>query len=385
MPLIHRIEDLQFLCFMLVFGIMAVQARGNRTIWFVWASYLLASLVAIIDFSSVQPLPILANCSILTLLILRYAVLTAGFASFTGRSSSLNRASLGVIAVAAGLFVLAKFGVRPATVLALYYAALAFQLLIACLILLDSDEDSTRTPRWLLAFLFFLSLAYRLDQMAFVLSRRTPHDLWLRDEGLFLNSTILGCLLPFAVVWMMNARDHRILLEQSLLDPLTLLLNRRGLAEAAGRKLARYNRHRQNFAVAVADLDHFKSLNDTHGHAFGDEVLAATAQLMRREMRRADIISRSGGEEFVLLLPVTNSAEMQAVLDRVRLLVEQQSLKAPDGLAQRVTVSIGVTNTCSRPALNWAILLNEADAALYEAKQTGRNRLVCSSAGRPLS
>jgi diguanylate cyclase (GGDEF)-like protein len=323
-----------------------------------------------------QPLTLFTNSFILSILSLRYAVLAAGIANFTGRARSLAILCFSAVAVTFGMLILGKAGVPAPVVLSLYYLVLFLQLLLICIILIRSQEESTRLPRWILALLFLLSAAYRLNQMAFVLSRRTPHDIWLRDQGLFLNATILGCLLPFTIVWMMNARDHATLLNQSLFDPLTNLLNRRGLAGEALRELARYERNRSDFAVAVGDIDHFKALNDTYGHSFGDEVLVMMARLLREQMRQVDIVARTGGEEFVLLLPLTNEHEMVPSLERLRLLLEKQTVTTESGTAAGITISIGVTNTRGRRGLSWAQLQKEADAALYEAKHSGRNRTV---------
>jgi hypothetical protein len=196
-----------------------------------------------VDGAVAQPLTLLTNCCILSL---RYAVLAAGIASFTGRARWLVFLCFGIVAVTCGMLVMSHTGVSAPVVPSLYYVVLAVQLLLICVILIRSREASTRVPRWLLALLFLLSAAYRLNQMMFVLSRRTPHDIWMRDQGLFLNSTILGCLPTFTIVWMMNARDHAILPKQSLVDPLTNLLNRRGLPEAANRELMRYTRGLQD-------------------------------------------------------------------------------------------------------------------------------------------
>lgn len=376
MPLTHRIEDLQFVCFAVVFGIMTFRSRSDRTIRYVWCSYLLATLVAIADACARQPLSLLANSFILALLILRYAVLAAGIANFTGRDRNLAWTCFAIAGASFAMIGLGVIAVPASVALSFYYIALAVILLLTSLILTGSREVSTRIPRWLLACLFIFSAAHRLNLMSFILSARTPRELWMRDQVSFLNATIFGTLLPFTVVWMMNARDHAILLEQSTVDPLTNLLNRRGLADAATRELARFQRTRQDFAVAVCDLDFFKSLNDTHGHAFGDEVLQQAAHVLRDELRQSDIVARSGGEEFVLLLPLTMATEMLTLLDRVRTQLERRTMMLSSSEEVGVTISIGVTNTRGRTGVTWAELQKEADAALYQAKHTGRNR-VC--------
>lgn len=385
MPILHQIEDLQFLCFAVVFGIMFFQGHRGRTIGYVWCSYLLTCLVAVIDLSVSQPLTLLANALILSILSLRYAVLAGGLASFTGRSRQVAVISFTLAAVSCLMLLAAAAGLPRNTLLACFYAVLSAQMLVIGVILVLSAEDATRIPRRLLALLFLLSGAYRVNQMVFVLSSKTPHDIWMRDIGVFLNSTILGCLLPFTIVWMMNARDHAVLLQQSLIDPLTGLLNRRGLADAATRELLRYERERKDFAVAVCDIDHFKALNDAHGHAFGDEVLAATARLLRDELRQIDVVARTGGEEFLLMLPLIEGGSVLPLLERLRARLAREEFIAPGDVAVRTTVSIGVTTSAGRDGILWRDLEHEADTALYQAKQSGRNRVVNAVADAMLS
>lgn len=370
--IIHYVEDLQFACFALVFSIMALQSRRDRTIRFVCCSYLLATLVSIIDVTLPHPYSPLTNASILTVLSLRYAVLAAGLVYFTRNSEWASKVSFvlaGVSLLLTGLSFTSLAGPRQ---LAVYYFVLAWQQALLVLVVMRSNESSTRIPRVLLAFLFLLSVGYRLNQLHFVLSHKTAQDLWLRNLGLFINGTVLSGLLPFTIVWMMNARDHANLLQQSLLDPLTGLLNRRGLNEAADRELKRYTRSQQEFAVAVADIDHFKKLNDQYGHAFGDEVLVDFSVICQSELRSYDISGRSGGEEFLLLLPITSPDAAMTVLERIRRRFEASTPLGSDPN----TVSIGVTSTRGRANVTWAQLQKEADKAMYHAKHLGRNRTI---------
>lgn len=144
-------------------------------------------------------------------------------------------------------------------------------------------------------------------------------------------------------------------------DPLTGCLNRRGFEEAVPPN--------PGGAVMYLDLDHFKRVNDVHGHDVGDAVLKAVADLMRRELRSVDILARFGGEEFVIWLP---NAERDArqVADRLRVAVADTVRAKTD----RVTASFGVAEGDGRQSVQQ--LLKAADAALYEAKTSGRNRVV---------
>jgi diguanylate cyclase (GGDEF)-like protein len=165
------------------------------------------------------------------------------------------------------------------------------------------------------------------------------------------------------------------LMQQSILDPLTRVLNRRGLEQGLERELARFRRYGDNLTVAMMDLDHFKRLNDTYGHAAGDTVLVGVATLLGGLLRETDVVGRFGGEEFVLLLPHTDAAEAERILeDLCRALREY-----PDILPSAttcVTASFGATTTHGRRSVAAVELLQEADIALYRAKENGRNQ-VC--------
>jgi len=128
------------------------------------------------------------------------------------------------------------------------------------------------------------------------------------------------------------------------------------------------------------DLDHFKSINDTYGHPAGDAVLCAFVDLARDHLRSCDVIARTGGEEFVLLLPNMNAAEAAQVADRLRHSFEQMRVHY-DGRMIVATASFGVTERQRGESL--AMMMKRADALLYRAKSEGRNRVVLEDAALP--
>lgn len=154
-------------------------------------------------------------------------------------------------------------------------------------------------------------------------------------------------------------------------DPLTGLGNRRHLARRVDELLPAAARARQPLALAVIDLDHFKQINDVHGHAVGDLVLGGFAQLLRENTRGDDVLVRHGGEEFVVVLPDTLPERAREVCERLREQIAQHAWpQTPAGL--EVTVSIGVA---SAPAYDALELMRRADLALYTAKRDGRNQV----------
>lgn len=171
------------------------------------------------------------------------------------------------------------------------------------------------------------------------------------------------------------ASKNEILEKLALTDALTGLANRRALQEALESELARLRRHGRPASLLFLDLDHFKLVNDTHGHAVGDEVLAGFAHVLRRGCRGGDLAARMGGEEFAVLLPGTGRGPAALVAERVRRATEAHTLGRTVRVA--VTVSVGVASTEGLPEPHLAAdLLRKADAALYRAKSEGRNRVA---------
>lgn len=156
-------------------------------------------------------------------------------------------------------------------------------------------------------------------------------------------------------------------------DGLTGLLNRRHFMVTADSELQRAQRYRRPVTIGMADLDLFKKLNDTYGHAAGDTVLRAFASLIRGALRQSDLVCRYGGEEFAFVFPEITLAEAAKLAERFRSTCADHDIRLSDGQVVRVTFSMGLADA-SECTLESA--LNRADEALYEAKRQGRNRVV---------
>lgn len=169
-----------------------------------------------------------------------------------------------------------------------------------------------------------------------------------------------------------SANDQ--LLALSRVDALTGLYNRRFLDERLHEELRRANRLRSGLAVLLIDVDHFKQLNDSHGHQVGDLCLQALARQMSASVRAGDVVARFGGEEFVVLVPDINAAGALTLAEKLRQHLASTRIQAA-GVALQVTVSIGVCWRQSEGQLSAAPLVAAADKALYQAKQAGRNRV----------
>lgn len=168
--------------------------------------------------------------------------------------------------------------------------------------------------------------------------------------------------------------SQQALLHQATHDPLTGLLNRRAALDALGRELARLARHGGGVAVGMCDIDYFKRINDSCGHQVGDEVLCWVSRFMQEKFREYDVITRFGGEEFLLILPFKAGEPVTEVFDRFRRLIAETPMHTAMGAELHVTVSIGVTFATPKSGMD--SLLSEADVALYQAKAAGRNCVV---------
>ena len=157
-------------------------------------------------------------------------------------------------------------------------------------------------------------------------------------------------------------------------DGLTGLYNRRHFLELCERELRRFNRYSGEIAMLVLDADHFKTINDTHGHDVGDRVLQVISRLCHAQVREADIVARMGGEEFAILLPNTGFSAAREIAERLRAAIAETALPLPDGQMLRFTTSIGGCAFARRQPTVEA-LLKTADQALYAAKRNGRNRV----------
>jgi diguanylate cyclase (GGDEF)-like protein len=167
-----------------------------------------------------------------------------------------------------------------------------------------------------------------------------------------------------------NARLERL----AVTDGLTGLFNHRRFQEALHSELLRCERHKRPLGVLMLDVDFFKKVNDTMGHPAGDELLRRLAEVLSKDLRQTDLISRYGGEEFAVLLPETTKSEALQVAERMREAVEQR-VNENGTWGQQVTVSVGVATFPEDGATAEAVL-EAADQALYVAKRQGRNRVV---------
>lgn len=232
---------------------------------------------------------------------------------------------------------------------------------------------------WKRSALFGLATSASLVVLAFLPSP-LAHQLFISATLPAMATNFLGALL---LSDLLEREQYRISIQRALeneasVDPLTRLPNRRVLQREGDRCSKEAGTRRIPFSIIMLDIDHFKKINDSCGHSFGDTVLARVADVIRQTVRKTDIAARYGGEEIVVLLPNTDARAAATVAEKIRRDIET-TLLTFDNNTINVTVSIGVA--CSdEPATDFKYVLEAADKALYRAKAGGRNRVEQANA-----
>ncbi|WP_234085690.1 GGDEF domain-containing protein [Azonexus sp. R2A61] len=245
--------------------------------------------------------------------------------------------------------------------------------------LLSPRLQDNALSRRVLAWIFVGAAGFALLRlMLFVLPGMPPIDNVV-DSSNWINiaTPMVAGIMPVvgttAFLLMCSERLRRQWEHAASTDYLTGLANRRTLAEAGERRFREMRRGDQRLAVAVIDIDHFKSINDRHGHDTGDQALRHVAGTLERHCRNDELPGRQGGEEFVVVLSVSGPEEASQAGERLRQAVESQPFRVGD-ITMPVTVSIGIA--CQTPSdASFDQLLGRADSALYTAKDSGRNRV----------
>lgn len=197
-----------------------------------------------------------------------------------------------------------------------------------------------------------------------------PAWVWHHPAGAIFPLAMLAAMAVLSTALMGSDRAHR---SASIIDPLTSMLNRASLNTRAAELTAQAEIVQQPIGLLVGDLDSFKAINDTHGHAIGDAVLRDVAYRIRRELRAYDLAYRIGGEEFVVLMPGAGAVRSAEVAECLRKAVAAESVAGIN-----VTMSFGVA-AAPPGTFDYAMTFAAADAALYEAKARGRDQVVGAS------
>jgi diguanylate cyclase (GGDEF)-like protein len=197
------------------------------------------------------------------------------------------------------------------------------------------------------------------------------------DPSSVIQAGNILCMVLLAGIIVNKSRQTsqkaNILQSMATTDVLTGLINRRYFDRRIAEEVSRSKRHTSNLTLALFDIDHFKRINDTYGHTIGDKILKELGDLILANTRESDVSARYGGEEFALILPETTQVEASDLLERLRQLVESYTFNKDD-TPVIVTISVGIAQYDHEYTIEEFI--EQADAALYQAKRTGRNKVV---------
>jgi diguanylate cyclase (GGDEF)-like protein len=346
-------------------------ARDVYAIWDLSAALLLPPLYALLI-----PLPraVLTEWRIRRTLLHRRAYSTAAYGLAYAAASVVFRSAVPVLCGGG-----ASGGHAPAWIMLAAGCGLVSMAVQACLIL--PPVKATATPGTPLRSLV-------LGREA-VCNQVTELCLAVLTAFAAAHSAVaLVVALPLVIVLQRSLR-HASLAAAARTDAKTGLLNAGAWQREAAVEVTRADQARTPLAVAIADIDHFKAVNDTYGHLAGDAVLAAVSAAMQDLLRDCDLCGRFGGEEFALLLPRTTAAQALEIIERIRQGISQLAIPRDGTAAIRVTISIGVA-VPSQARHTLDDLLAAADHALYQAKRSGRDRVVIHAdtqvpqASRPL-
>lgn len=296
------------------------------------------------------------------------------------RPLSLQRQAVTVLAFGLSFHFLLQSG-APAQYRIILIAGTLFVIALRVLYQLHSNRDeSLRNPRRMMQVFFLISaIASLLRLIHYGFLHTDAGSLFEPTPVQVLNFlsyyiTVIGGGTAFML--MLSDLSYKELLLVASQDSLTGLRNRRSFMDAATRDLALANRHPRPLAMLMLDVDFFKSINDTRGHAAGDEVLRQLGTLLQAAMRESDLLGRYGGEEFCMLLVDVSLDDARRSAERLRQCIEEQPIYH-DAQRIAVTTSIGVAAWHAGQSLDQ--LLSEADHALYRAKAAGRNKVMASS------
>jgi diguanylate cyclase (GGDEF)-like protein len=308
-----------------------------------------------------------------------------GLNRFAGRPMFTRTAVAILLLMVAGTSYVTWVAPMPVLRMFIFSSALASTFLLQGPALLTLGRREGFTGVAVLAFVYavgFVILGGRIVFMA-VNGNLPSLDFSIRSletPGQFgqilvvIYTTVLVTLRAYGLILLSTNRVQTRLRQTATVDDLTGLPNRRAFEEEIRRITPRVRRQKITFGLAVMDIDHFKRINDTHGHAVGDAMLRHFANVVRKVLRDSDFLARTGGEEFVLIVADTSIAALHQAAERIRVALEHSPLELPSGpLAATISGGLAV----SQPGeSDYQALYAQADAALYSAKTAGRNRVA---------
>jgi diguanylate cyclase (GGDEF)-like protein len=267
--------------------------------------------------------------------------------------------------------------IHPSMVARIYIITLGtnLQATLTAVTLFRCHRPSLRYPACVAGWTLVSVSALHAVRLVITAFRPPSPDIMTPDPfqaAFMLMNCIIAAAVGMSLIWLALCAQREMLQTLAITDGLTGLLNRRAFEEALQRELAWAQRQHTATGILLIDLDFFKSINDTQGHAAGDEVIRRVSAVLQIGLRSSDAIARFGGEEFVMMLRDATLLQAQMIAERVR-----QRVETLDNLpgSVRITVSIGAAVSVGDDTIE--SLLKKADDALYRSKRSGRNAVTC--------
>jgi diguanylate cyclase (GGDEF)-like protein len=352
------------------------QYRETRAaLWWAGADFVLACGIVMLAVGSGADEPLILVTGI-TLMSVSSSLTWAGARSFDGHDVSPAFLALGNI-ICIGTQWLPSSALTPAvtallniSIMLVYYGAAALSIQLG-----RGEALRARLPVTVLLAVHALTIMIAVSaSLTMTLQPNHPPPVLSWSGLIHFEVLIFAIGTAIFLIVMMKERNEGRLLATSHTDALTGVENRRGFFLKAERIIARCRRDGSSIAVVAFDLDRFKAINDTGGHATGDRVLQVFAEVCRRMLRPGDLIGRLGGEEFAAMMPGSDIEAGYAMAERVRKAVAEADAIA-GGSPVKITVSGGVAASSAPDDIH--ALLHQADIGLYRAKSLGRNRIEC--------
>lgn len=262
-------------------------------------------------------------------------------------------------------------------------ATLAVSLILVRRLVAQLPAGAIRS-RWNLLSVLILAFisSYLVHILVFWNAYHSWHDL-IVPAVFFFGSAFVWMTVTLALQTTRDLRQLVKLEHENITDPLTGIFNRRYLERRLEEETSRALRYKMPLSILMLDVDHFKRINDTHGHPAGDRVLLHLGKILTDTVRNLDVVARYGGEEFLIVAPDTPSQTAAGLAKRLHQQVSSTPLRLTDANGKQLEIPITVS--IGGASLNYQIdsqqkLIQSADAALYQAKQNGRNQIVFSDA-----
>jgi diguanylate cyclase len=301
-----------------------------------------------------------------------------GIQAFIGRTPNhrLTIAVFALLLVIDAYFMVARQDIRTTVIL----SAIIFSFIyLYCARLTFSREEGIIGNLYWITSSLYLLMAFLMLGRAFYAARADTavfdsFAAWPVNGYTFMLGAVSQFFISSLFVLMLSYKLNQKLESIATIDGLTSVLNRRGLEDAAVKMQDICKRINLSMAVLLIDIDHFKKVNDTHGHLVGDDVLRHLANVIADILRSSDVLGRYGGEEFCAFLPNTTESDALGLAERIRAGVEASPLMV-NKVSIKATVSIGVADSV-RAGYDFKGLVATADSAMYGAKNGGRNRVM---------